>query len=154
MPHEVKQDGQRIVAKLDDLVRRYKGDARSWWANFVFHYAELQNAISILETGALYSRDEATNRGLLSTDSASASVLASTSDAYKSYVRLYFRPKTPTQYSNEGIRPHDAIVHDAHCPVPVFLLFDSRDVLTRTSTRFSNGSLAGYSPGRVGTKAS
>ena len=154
MPHERKQDGQRIVAKLDDLVRRYKYDARSWWPDFVFHYAALENAISILETGALYSREEAISRGLLSKDSASASVLASTSDTYKSYARLYFRPKTPTQHSNEGIRPRDAFVHDAHCPVPVFLLFDSRDVLTRASTGFSSGSLAGYSPGRVGMKAS
>lgn len=154
MPHERKQDRQRIVAKLDDLVRRYKGDARSWWPNFVFHYAALENAISILESGALYSRNEAISRRLPSTDSASASVLARTSDTYKSYARLYFRPKTPTQYSNEGIRPRDAIVHDAHCPVPVFLLFDSRDVLTRASTRFSSGSLAGFNPGRVGTTAS
>ena len=154
MPHERKQDRQRIVAKLDDLLRRYKRDARSWWPNFVFHYGALENAISILESGTLYSRVEAISRGLLSTDSASVSVLASTSDAHKSYARLYLRPKTPTQYSNEGIRPRDALVHDAHCPVPVFLLFDSRDVLTRASTGFSRGSLAGFSPGRVGIKAS
>ena len=154
MPHKRKQDRQRIIAKLDDLVRRYKYDARSWWPNFVFHYATLKNAISILKSGALYSRDEAVSRGLLSSDSASSSVLASTSAAFKRHVRLYFRPKTPTQYSNEGIRPRDALVHAAHCPVPVFLLFKSRDVLTRESTQFSSGSLAGYSPGRVGTKAS
>ena len=131
MPHERKRDRHRIVAKLDDLVGRYKYDARSWWPNFLFHYTALENAVSILESGALYSRDKAKSRGLLGTDSASASVLARTSDAYKGYARLYFRPKTPTQYSNEGIRPHGSLVHDAHCPVPVFLLFDSRDVLTR-----------------------
>ena len=154
MSHKRKQDCQRIVAKLDDLVRKYKYTARSWWPDFVFHYTALENAILILESGTLYSRDEAANRGLLSSDSANSEVLAKTSDAYKNYARLYFRPKTPTQYSNEGIRPHNAIVHDAHCPVPVFLLFNSRDVLTRASTRFSRGSLAGYSPGPVGIRAS
>ena len=137
MSHKRKQDRQRIVAKLDDLIRRYKYDARSWWPNFVFHYTTLENAISILKRGSLYSREKVVSRGLLRSDSASSSVLARTSDAYKKYARLYFRPKTPTQYSNEGIRPRDALVHAAHCPIPVFLLFNSRDVLTRASTRFS-----------------
>ena len=154
MSHKRKQEHQRIVDKLEELVRRYKSDARSWWPNFVFHYTSLENVISILNSGALYSRDEAVSRSLLSSDSASASVLANTSDAYKRCVRLYFRPKTPTQYSNEGIRPSGEFVHAAHCPVPVFLLFDSKDILTRASTQFSSGSLAGYSPGHVGTKAS
>ena len=154
MSHKRKQDYQRVVDKLDDLVGKYKRDERSWWPDFVFHYTALENAISILESGALYSREETVSRGRLSLDSANPSVLANTSDTYKSYVRLYFRPKTPTQYSNEGIRPRDAIVHDAHCPVPVFLLFNSRDILTRASTQFSSGSLAGYSPGRVGRKTS
>ena len=154
MPHKRKQDHQRIVDKLDELVRRYKSDARSWWPKFVFHYTSLENVVSILKSGALYSRDEAVSRGLLSSDSASSSVLANTSAAYKKCVRLYFRPKTPTQYSNEGIRPCNEVVYAAHCPVPVFLLFDSKDVLTRADTQFSRGSLAGYRPGRVGTKAS
>ena len=154
MSHERKQDRQRIIGKLDDLVRRYRYDARSWWPDFLFHYTELENTISILNSGALYSREKAISRGLLSTDSASASVLVNTSQTYKSHARLYFRPKTPTQYSNEGIRPRDTIVYDAHCAVPVFLLFDSRDVLTRESTQFSNGTLAGFNPGRIGSTAS
>ena len=154
MPHKRKQDQHRIVAKLDDLVQKHKYEARSWWPNFVFHYATLENAISILKSGALYSRDGAVSRGLLKSDSASSSVLANTSKAYKSYARLYFRPRTPTQYSNEGIRPHKTFVYGSHCPVPVFLLFNSKDVLTRASTRFSRGSLAGHKPGSVGTKAS
>lgn len=154
MPHTRKHNRRRIVAKLDDLVSRYKYDARSWWPNFVFHYTTLENAISILESGILYSRNKVIDRGLLTSDSASSSVLANTSTVYQKYARLYFRPKTPTQYSNEGIRPRDAVVYEAHCPVPVFLLFDSRDILTRESTRFSRGSLAGFKPGRVGKRAS
>ena len=154
MSYERKQDRQRIIGKLDDLVRRYRYDARSWWPDFLFHYTALENTISILNSGALYSREKAISRDLLSTDSASASVLVNTSETYKGHARLYFRPKTPTQYSNEGIRPRDTIVYGAHCAVPVFLLFDSRDVLTRESTQFSNGTLAGFSPRRVGSTAS
>ncbi len=154
MSHERKQDHEQIAGKLKELAQKYRSEGRSWWPNFLFHYTALENVISILESGVLCSRKEAISRNLLTKDSASASVLDSTSDVYKSYARLYFRPKTPTQYSNEGIRPCGTLVHNAHCPVPVFLLFGSEDVLTRASTKFSNGSLAGHSPGRVGMKAS
>ncbi len=85
MPHKRKQDHQRIVDKLDELVRRYKSDARSWWPKFVFHYTSLENVVSILKSGALYSRDEAVSRGLLSSDSASSSV----SRAYSARFRLF-----------------------------------------------------------------
>lgn len=154
MPQSRKRDSPEILSHLDELSRKYRSDARSWWPNFVFHYSALQNIVSILESGFLYSRENAMSRSLIGVDGASQSVLANTSDAYKDYVRLYFRPKTPTQYSNEGIRPQEKLVHGAHCPIPIMLLFDSRDILTRSETRFSEGSLAGHSPGRVGKRAS
>ena len=135
---------------LDALEWKHKGEARSWWPKFVFHYTALENAVSILKSGMLYSRREAERKGLLVTDVASASVLSNTSRDHRRHVRLYFRPKTPTQFSNEGIRPAQSIRYGAHCPVPVFFLFDSGDLLTRKSTQFSDGSLAGYNPGRIG----
>ncbi len=58
-------------------------------------------------------------------------------------VRLYFRPCSPTQYVVEGIRPTSQLRYGgAHCPVPVVFLFDSREILTRRDTRFSDGNLA------------
>ena len=87
-------------------------------------------------------------------DSASQSVLLRTSETIKDCVRLYFRPKTPTQYSNEGIRPRNNRSYGSHCPIPVMLLFDARDILTRESTQFSKGSLAGHAPGKRGSRAS
>lgn len=152
MSYERKKDQQLILDRLDDLFKRYKYDARSWWPKFVFHYSALQNVVSILKTGFVYSRNAAASQNLLQVDGASQSVLSHTSDTYKGYVRLYFRPKTPTQYSNEGIRPKGSLTHGAHCPVPVMLLFDARDILTRSTTQFSQGSLAGNSPGRIGSK--
>ena len=100
MPLKRKRDSPRILSKLDELSRRYRYDGRSWWPKFVFHYSALQNVVSILETGILFSRENAMSKSLIGVDGASQSVLANTSDAYKDYVRLYFRPKTPTQYSN------------------------------------------------------
>ena len=149
-----KEDSERILAKLDELARSYKHESRSWWPEYVFHFSALENVTSILRSGFLYSRNEVTKLALLHSDTASRSVLANTSSSYKDYVRLYFRPKTPTQYSNEGIRPHGSLKYDAHCPVPVMLLFDSRDILTRETTKYSKGSLAGRGPRSVGTSAS
>lgn len=60
-------------------------------------------------------------------------------------MRLYFRPRTPTQYQVEGLRPKGQFGSlQAHMPVPVFFLFDAKDILTRASTKFSNGNLAAH----------
>jgi hypothetical protein len=55
-------------------------------------------------------------------------------------VRLYFRPKTPTQWHIEGIRkPGECHFGDAtHAPVLVMFLLDARSVLSRPDIRFSN----------------
>jgi ssDNA thymidine ADP-ribosyltransferase DarT-like protein len=82
------------------------------------------------------------------TDNASRPVMGHTLDKWKDYVRLYFRPRTPTQIRNEGIRPPTQQYLESHCPVPVFLLFDSVELLTRQETQFSDRSLA-----KTGTRA-
>ena len=81
----------------------------------------------------------------LAVTSGSPIVLAGTDDAVKDCARLYLRPKTPTQYNAEGIHSASSLEKarfpQAHCPVPVFFLFDSIDVLTRQKTEFSDGNL-------------
>ncbi len=66
-------------------------------------------------------------------------------------VRLYFRPKTPTQWHIEGIRkPGECHYGDAaHAPVLVMFLLDARSVLTLSDVRFSdkNMQLADTVPG-------
>jgi hypothetical protein len=138
----LKHDHELIRDHIERLKTKYSKEARSWWPRFVFHYTNLQNAVSILDTGTLYSRHDAIRRGLMRTDNASASVVDHTADRWKRHVRLYFRPRTPTQFRNEGIRPRNLRPMDAHCPVPVFLLFDSAEILTRRETLFSGQSLA------------
>ena len=61
--------------------------------------------------------------------------------------RLYFRPRTPTQYWIEGIRkPENYWTGDpnAHAPTLVMLIFDSRTILTRDGVRFSTGNMQSY----------
>ncbi len=129
-------DINRLMGRLRDVA------PNNWWQNFIYHFTNVPMAVSILEMGALLSRSEASRLGIMATDNASQQVLGQTSDQWKNYARLYFRPKTQTQHRNEGFRPMRHYWKGAHCPMPVYFLFDSRIVLSRTDVRFSNGNLA------------
>ena len=125
---------------------------REWWPRFVYHYTDVQNAVNILKEGSLYSRAEAARRGLMVIDNADQTVIAKTRPAHLRFVRLYFRPRTPTQFRNEGIRPPDHRWHGSHCPVPVFFCFDAVNVLGRDDTEFSDGNMASSSVRHAGTQ--
>ncbi len=76
---------------------------------------------------SLLSRRQLEKSGKLLTDIAGPEIIESTPDEWKRFVRLYFRPRTPTQYRNEGIRPKGSLKLGAHCPVPVIFLFDANN---------------------------
>ena len=135
---------RRIVRKvLADLKKsNWIGPARQWWPNFVFHFTDIRNAVSILKEGSLLSRNEVERRNLMHVDNASADIIERTDDNWKDFVRLYFRPRTPTQYRNEGMRLQNKRQLNAHCPVPIYFLFDAITVLSEANTRFTDGNLA------------
>lgn len=118
-----------------------------WWPNFAFHYTDVTNAVSILQSGKLYSRIKAQAAKVMKNDNASRQVIDMTMSQTTSYVRFYFRPLTPTQYYNEGFK-HPAIRYDgdlnANIPVPVFFVFHLELLLKDAKVRFSNLSQAGY----------
>ena len=74
-------------------------------------------------------------------DNASPGIIAETSSFAQNCVRLYFRPKTPTFYSNEGFRPQGRLHLGSHCAAPVALLFNLRKVLARSDVRISDGNM-------------
>lgn len=113
-----------------------------WWPKYLFHFSDINNIISILETNHLYSRNLAIKKDLLIVDIASEEVISKTKYEIKNFVRLYFRPKTPTQYRNEGIRPLNQREIHSHCPVPIYLMFDSASILSLPNSKFSKGNLA------------
>jgi len=88
------------------------------------------------------SRTQAQNTDSLLTDIAAPDIIALTHPNWQDYVRLYFRPRTPTQYNNEGFRPIKERIRNAHCPVPVYILFDAFSVLSRQDSLFTHGNLA------------
>ena len=117
------------------------GRARQWWPACLFHCTDISNVVSILSQGEIVSRRTAIATGKLQRDIASPDVIAGTATEWQDYVRLYFRPRTPTQYNNEGFRPVGQRAWNSHCPVPVYLIFDSLAVLSRADSCFSDGNL-------------
>jgi hypothetical protein len=101
-----------------------------------------------LNEGRLLSRSQAAQQGKIAVSSGSAEVLAGTSLSVLDCVCLYFRPKTPTQYHMEGIHSRQTLAQskfpDAHCPVPVFFLFDLPEVLALPESLFSDRTLAAH----------
>lgn len=39
-----------------------------WWPRYVYHFTDIQNAASVIQSGYLYSRAEAERRGLMKVD--------------------------------------------------------------------------------------
>lgn len=110
-----------------ELSIRFSNGFQSQWTKYIFHFSNIDNVIEL---------------GLMNNDNASHKVIANTSDKYKNYVRFYFGAKTPTQYQNEGIKAKSEIKDTAHCPIPVFLLFDFVTLLAEENTLFSSGNIA------------
>lgn len=149
-----KPDLKEIKAHLDNLKSQsWLGQPQAWWPNYLFRFDDIEKAANILNSGKLYSRNKAFSKGLMSSDSASPDVIAITSDCWKDYARLYFRPRTPTQFDGEGFRPKDCWVLGAHFPVPIVMLFDAFEILSRSDSRFSNGNLAKRSQVKIGDDA-
>lgn len=115
---------------------------QSKWHKYIFHFSDITNILSILNNDTLYSRNKAIQLGLMSNDNADDDVIANTNLNAKDFVRFYFGAKTPTQYHNEGFKTKSSIHNNAHCPFPIFLLFNFVKLLTREDILFSNGNIA------------
>ena len=124
----------------------------NWWPYYAYHFTDVTNAVQILSSGILYSRIRANDKKLMNNDNASIKVINMTDGVASSYVRFYFRPKTPTQYYNEGYK-HPAIRYcndeNANVPVPVFFVFDMNRLIQDPQTEFSEFSQAGRGSERL-----
>ena len=111
---------------------------RRRWPSRLFRHEALENAIRVLQSGQLLSRRDASS--LLVRDVAPDEIINST-DAAHGYVRLYFRPRTPTQYRIEGIRREEEIWNGKHAPVLYMFVFRSNAILTKSNVRLSSGNM-------------
>lgn len=138
-----KPDAGKILAHIECIKKQsWLTESQRWWPDHLFHFTDILNAVKILNDGVMFSRLQLEKNKELITDIASKKVIESTDLKWKNYVRLYFRPRTPTQYNNEGFRPKDQRKLESHCPVPIFFIFDSKTILINKTTSFSDGNLA------------
>lgn len=108
---------------------------------FVYHFTAIPNAVNILTSGQICSRSNANHLSLMVSDNACPEIIEQTREEHTRYARLYFRPRTPTQYNNEGIRPRAHRSLNSHCPTPVFFCFDAFHVLSMDDVEFSDGNM-------------
>ena len=143
MSRHRKPNFQKIWLFLDELKQEaWLGEQRKRWPDFLFHFTDIRNAASILKHDFLLSRAEARRQGIDFASSASSKIINWTAPAIKDSVRFYFRPETPTTYHMEGFKPPNKRYEDAHCPVPIYFLFDMREIISLNATHFSTGNLA------------
>lgn len=114
---------------------------RQHWPARLFRHEPLEGAVEILKSGVLLSRDEAA--GLIARDIAPAEIIANRAAAHDS-VRLYFRPKSPTQYRIEGIRKPNELYQGYHAPVLVIMVFQAEHILTQPNVEFSDGNMQSH----------
>lgn len=110
---------------------------RKHWPAHLFHHAPVENAVAILRDGHLRSRNDAAN--LRPRDVAAPGVINARDHAHDR-VRLYFRPKTPTQWHIEGIRKAGECTYGdvTHAGVLAMFALDARTVLIKPDIMFSN----------------
>ena len=108
---ETKRDAKKIIEFIDKFESepKIKKSDRSLWPKFIFHYTPLETAVKILKDGKLKSRYNLEKNNELLQSIGSREILDRTAPYKKKYVRLYFRPRTPTQFHVEGIRPKSKI---------------------------------------------
>lgn len=124
------------VAEWDKRFQNYK---RSW-IKYLFRHEPIENAIAILKSGELLSRSMASQNTALVKDIAPVDIIQTREDAHD-FVRLYFRPRTPTQFHIEGIRKEVDYYKNCHGGFLVMMAFDAESVLSMESTCFSSGNM-------------
>lgn len=139
------------VAHWEERLAAGYHNYRAQWPSRLFHHAPLENIAQILQSGTLLSRND--SDGVRLVDVADATVLANRTRAHQ-FCRLYFRPRTPTQFHIEGIRkPAEYYNGTTHSPTLGMLVFDAERVLTIDGVRFSDGNMQSNSTSDGDTEA-
>ncbi|MFZ2863852.1 MAG: DarT ssDNA thymidine ADP-ribosyltransferase family protein [Ignavibacteriaceae bacterium] len=117
------------------------------YSGYAFHFTHIENAVSIIQSGKIQSRNLSRFR-----DSAGASFISTTDTLIKNFARFYFRPKTPTQYYNEGLGKETKNNDLPQCPVPIFFKVKIEEVLDKFGENcfVSNGNLRWYPKTQIG----
>lgn len=108
---------------LAELRREAWLGSRYWWPYFLFHFTTVENVVQTLSADELVS--PVMNGENLRT-------------RWDKFVRLDFRPRTPSLYRVEGFRPIEQ-QREGYTPMPIYLLFDLEAVITLPEASFCAG---------------
>lgn len=125
------EEKQKMIAKrklilINKLIKEFLFDG-------FHHYTEFSNFVQIMNNGYLFCRNEAAK--ICFQDAAEQSVIDKTDQDVFTYVRFYYKERTPTNYINEGIKIDNT---DPHMPIPVLLLFNE-DIIYYDDVAFTSG---------------
>lgn len=101
----------------------------------LYHFTDLTNLGSILESGVLKSRQQCEQEDAIFLDCANAEIIENTPDCIKGCTRFYYKEKTPMLYDTEGIKCDES---PPHVPIPVYLIF-KEELIYCENTFFSDG---------------
>ncbi|MBM7323985.1 DUF4433 domain-containing protein [Agrobacterium sp. S2] len=123
------------IARWQQNLQSQNRPYREKWPSRLFHHAPIENAVKILKDGFLRSRNDTTQ--LRVRDVAAPGVIDSRTHTHD-FGRLYFRPRTPTQWHIEGIRKTGECAYgdQTHAPLLVMMIFDAWSVLRRPGVHF------------------
>lgn len=133
---------KKHVALWEPKLKASSYGHRRHWPSRLFRHEPLENIVPILHSGKLLSRKDAAAQDAIVNDIAPAEILNANLLSHQ-HVRLYFRPKTPTQYHIEGIREPADFYMGKHAPILYMMVFDAEKILTAPGARFSDGNMQG-----------
>ncbi|MDX1990836.1 MAG: DarT ssDNA thymidine ADP-ribosyltransferase family protein [bacterium] len=128
-PGAQKRDARAFRRYLADLRDEPWLGARYWWPYFLFYFGDVHEIAAILNAGLMLPPAQAGSKARRSDR---------TTARWEHYVRLYFRPRTPDLFMQEGVRAGNQRAN-GHTPVPIYLLFDLEAVICLPETRFTEG---------------
>ncbi len=116
---------------------------------YIYHFTHLFNAVEVIRTQKILSRNRAQELGLLKYDAA-GSVVNRSAKAHP-FARFYYRTGTQTQFYNECLgkdrtmKYYDRAVANGlpMCPMPVFFKFNLQEVLSKHASQcyYSTGNM-------------
>ena len=133
-----RENASKVALFINNLKNTYA------FEGFI-HSTSFENFINIMKSGYIYSRNKLLKNKASFSDIALNSVIENTLPIVQDYVRFYWRPKTPTNYTNEGIKPVAALNgnYKAHSPNPVILIFNA-SIIESDGIKFTNRNAGKY----------
>lgn len=150
---QLLRENSQVIDRLESTFKKYKAEfncmdfVESFKGQpYIYHFTHLFNAIDIIKSRKILSRNKAEGHF-----SNSAGNLVARRNTAHNFARFYYRPQTLTQFYNEclGKDRGNEYYQKAlrlglpKCPMPIFFKFDLKEVILRMSNKcfYSTGNM-------------